>query len=241
MAREQDDYLNIVQSLIAQAEDPTVTKAEAQAFMDKATYFMAKHGIDRAMADMAGKASRDEIINKYKDFDNPYATSKQLLYSQIAKAFACSPISTGGRVYKDGVSRNVTRTHLFGHASDIETVEELYTVLLLHGVNALNMEEIWGNAKSYRTSWWVGYAVEIGERLTKANRKVVDETPGSALVLRDRSLASANAMQATYPNRGTKRYGGRSSDGYGAGRAEGRKVGLGGQSVVNSGRRAIGN
>ncbi len=173
------------------------------------------------------------MIDLKKDFENPYGKEHQMLFGTVANAFNCSCIRLRGSAR--------ARTHVFGYRSDIETVQEIYTMLLLHGVNALNNEEIWGNAKAFRHAWWLGYISEIDSRLKEANKKVTDDTPGSSIVLRDRNLAATGAMHAAYPHRtqGTVSYSNRNA--YGAGKAEGRRASLGGTGVANAGRKGIGS
>lgn len=220
------DWLKIVQNLIAQAEDLTIGKAESEAFMEKAADIMAKHGIDRAMAE-AAKPVKEIITSVFRNFPAPFAKGKLTLYTAIAKNFSCSPIIIGKGL------------HVFGFPSDLDAVDELYTILLLHGVNALGQIDIWGNATAFRNAWWLGYSNEISERLKKASKKETDNTPGSAIVLRNRAQASKDALNSEYPTtrQVTRHYS--SGSGYLQGKAEGSRVGLGNARVGTPSRPAL--
>lgn len=226
------DYIKMVESLLAQAEDPTVTKAESEAFLAKALEVMAREGIDRAIIE-AGKPVPDVMIDLIKQFDAPYAVSKADLFAAIAVSFRCKVLKMPG---------NDKRYHVFGYRSDVDNAEFLYTTLLLHGGRMLTRTRIPAGVqmKSFTTSWWMGYSSEISRRLREANKVVVDSTPESAVVLFDREKAADAAMHAIYKktHKLTRYYG--SSAGYSSGKEEGSKVSLTPTTRVNTtNRRAI--
>ena len=53
-----DDKLARIRKLLAQAEDPAATAAEAEAFNAKAAELMARHGVDAALLAASDPGSR---------------------------------------------------------------------------------------------------------------------------------------------------------------------------------------
>jgi len=121
--------LDRVRKLLAQAEDDSVTPAEAQAFTAKAAQLMAKYGIDRALL-AADRPETDQPANRILDIDNPWAREKAHLLSGLASALRCQCILLGG-------SRPGSRVHLFGFASDIDRTDLLYTSILIQMAHGL--------------------------------------------------------------------------------------------------------
>ena len=66
---EDDSLLARVRKLLAMAEDPACTAAEAEAFTTKATELIAKYGVDRALlaaADPSSDIVGDRVIEDRK-------------------------------------------------------------------------------------------------------------------------------------------------------------------------------
>src|SRR5258708_13303088 len=101
--------LDRVRKLLAQAEDDSVTPAEAQAFTAKAAELMAKYGIDRALL-AAERPETDPPANRMLDIDNPWAREKAHLLSGLASALRCQCILLTG-------SRPRTPLHIFASPS----------------------------------------------------------------------------------------------------------------------------
>ena len=87
--------LDRVRKLLAQAEDESVTPAEAQAFTAKAAALMAKYGIDRALL-AAERPETDQPADRIVDLDTPWAREKAHLLSGLASALRCQCILLGG-------------------------------------------------------------------------------------------------------------------------------------------------
>jgi len=118
-----DALLARVRKLLAKAEDPGVTPAEAQALTGKAAELMAKYGIDRALL-AAERPETDRPADRVIDVDNPWARVQAHLLCGLASALRCqcvilSRTSPGARI------------HMFGFASDLERTDVLYTSLLV--------------------------------------------------------------------------------------------------------------
>ena len=70
-----DALLARVRKLLAKAEDPACTPAEAEAFTAKATELIAKYGVDQALLAEADPA-RDPVGDRVVALDPPYALDK---------------------------------------------------------------------------------------------------------------------------------------------------------------------
>jgi Protein of unknown function (DUF2786) len=193
--------LDRVRKLLAQAEDDSVTPAEAQAFTAKAAQLMAKYGIDRALI-AAERPETDQPANRVLDIHNPWAREKAHLLSGLATALRCQCILLSG-------SRPGSRVHLFGFASDIDRTDVLYTSILIqmaHGLATAQVPE-WSNPRAWRRSWLLGFATAVIARVREAEHGAVRAAtrPGTsggektALVLADRSLIIRQQVEEAYP------------------------------------------
>ena len=83
--------LDKVRKLLAKAEDPACTPAEAEAFTDKAAELIAKYGVDAALLAEADP-SRDPVGDRVIDIPSPYATEKCTLLSEVATELRCRAV-----------------------------------------------------------------------------------------------------------------------------------------------------
>jgi hypothetical protein len=195
--------LDRVRKLLAQAEDDSVTPAEAQAFTAKAAELMAKYGIDRALL-AAERPETDQPANRILDIDNPWAREKAHLLCGLASALRCQCILLGS-------SRPGSRVHIFGFGSDIERTDLLYTSVLIqmaHGLAGAQVPEWSSSPRAWRRSWLLGFATAVIARVRQAEHGAVTEaaarsgqaTPDrTALVLADRSLVIRHQVEEAYP------------------------------------------
>ena len=86
-----DDKLARIRKLLAQAEDPAATEAEAEAFNAKAAELMARHGIDAALL-AAGDPGREVVGDLVVDLLAPYAYEKACLGTAVARGLRCSAV-----------------------------------------------------------------------------------------------------------------------------------------------------
>ncbi|HUC58305.1 MAG TPA: DUF2786 domain-containing protein [Streptosporangiaceae bacterium] len=194
--------LDRVRKLLAQAEDDSVTPAEAQAFTAKAAGLMAKYGIDRALL-AADQPETDQPGNRMLDIDNPWAREKAHLLCGLASALRCQCILLSG-------SRPGSRVHIFGFASDIERTDLLYTSILIqmaHGLAGARVPEWSSSPRAWRRSWLLGFATAVISRVRQAEHSAVTVATASgqatsdrtALVLADRSLVIRKQVEQAYP------------------------------------------
>ncbi len=197
-----DRLLDRVRKLLAQAEDDSVTPAEAQAFTAKAAELMAKYGIDRALL-AADRPETDRPANRILDIDNPWAREKAHLLSGLASALRCQCVLLNG-------TRPGSRVHLFGFASDIDRTDVLYTSVLIqmaHGLAGARVPEWSSSARAWRRSWLLGFATAVIARVREAEHGAVlaaaEQRSGggerAALVLADRSLVIRRQVEDAYP------------------------------------------
>ena len=235
----KDDVLEKVRKLLNKAESAGVTPQEAEALTGKAAELMAKYGIDRAMAD-AKRPQANQPANKKIHIPNPFGRVKAALLQNLAKSMRCEAIRFTG--VRDGET-----VHVFGFASDIERLEIMWTSLQLQMLSQSRRIDIpsyysAGQKKAERRSWILGFVVGAAQKVEAAERKATAEaeedtsTPGSALVLADRSVAVSAAYRKAYPKTRTPSisYTGNS---YGSGYAAGQRANIGGTGL---GRRTAG-
>ncbi|WP_158888239.1 DUF2786 domain-containing protein [Amycolatopsis anabasis] len=187
---DHDALLARVRKLLAKAEDPAVTEAEAELYNTKAAELIARYGIDRAML-AADDHTSDEVATVRVRLDNPYSRDKAELMSSIAQPLRC-------RTVFHQLGKSVSAVTVFGYRSDLERAELLFTSLLLQAGTQLTRvrpDSWWGyeSVSAYRRTWLHGFSVAVHRRLAEAERRAVaDHTATTAagrptdLVLRDR-------------------------------------------------------
>lgn len=223
---KEDSILNRVRALLAQAEDPSATEAEAESFTAKATELMAKYGIDEALA--AQRENRvDKPIDRMFTIQRPYPGPKSSLLHGVVKALGCRAVTISGT--------GRSKVHVFGFQSDVEMVDLLYTSLLLQAsTGAARIESVrdhtyTSRTRSARSSYLIGFADAVRPRLLEAYGRAKDEaenTPGTAIVLRSRELAVDDAVNARYPKIRMIHSTARNSSGYSQGQKAGQRANL---------------
>jgi hypothetical protein len=222
-----DSTLERVRKLLAMAEDPACTAAEGEAFTAKATELIAKYGVDQALL-AVGDPAVDPIGDRMVTVVPPYARDKAVLLAAVAAPLRCRVV----HLARPGLARS----HLFGHAADLERVELLFTSLLVQAAHGLAEGDVpWGeHAAAFRRSWLAGFTQAIQIRLWEAERSASAAVPGSELVLVDRTEMVERRRDEVYPKLG--RLGPRRLSG--GGRLPGYRAGqvadLGGRSVSGS-------
>jgi len=233
-----DDHpiLAKVRKLLALAEDPAATTHESETYTAKAAQLIADYGIDQALLAAADPAV-DPVGDRVLRLDAPYAADKADLLSTVALRLRCQAVSRTRRTTA-GKERSM---HLFGHASDLERAELLYTSLLLQSATALARTPVPAgeHAAAFRRSWLAGFRMAIGNRLIEAEARAesqaatrfADAGRSSSLVLADRSALVESTMQAAYPRLSTARPRSLSGSGIAEGWAAGQRADLGGRPV----------
>jgi hypothetical protein len=213
-----ESLLGRVRKLLAKAEDPACTPAEAAAFTAKATELIAKYGVNQAL--LAG-AEPDPVGDRIVTVEPPYARDKAGLLATVALALRCRVVHLD--------RRGTTRSHLFGHGPDLERVELLFTSLLVQAAHGLAAAAVprHEHPAAFRRSWLVGFTEAIRARLQESERSAAASVPGADLVLVDRTALVERRRDEVYPRLarlGPRRLRG---SGRGLGYAEGRRANLG--------------
>lgn len=234
-----DKMLERIRALLAKAEDVAGTP-EADAYNEKVAELVAKYGIDQAL--LAEKAPELNVPgDKIIVVDAPYAHGKAELCSWVAQALRCRVVRRTA-----GTTRTRVELHIFGMESDLERFDLLYTSLLIQASTGMMKAPVpsWEHGRAYRNSWLRGFATEVFNRLIAAERHAERTaetgTPGTALVLADRSALVQAREHEVYPHLRTG--GGRKVDswssGFGHGREAGRKADLN-QTRLAPNRKAL--
>ncbi|MGA5019273.1 DUF2786 domain-containing protein [Streptomyces griseoincarnatus] len=243
MNPQDDKTLAKIRAILAKAEDPAASEAEAEAYFAKAAALMAKYGIERAML-AAYNPGTDEIGDRVITIEGSYVKERQILAAAIAGALGMSSIMrTRERGYG---KRKVYEVHLYGYGSDLERAELLYTSLSLQASNGLRNARpgYWdGTLATYRKSWFRGFTAAVSDRIAKAEKRASDEAEelhGSsvALVLADRKALVEQRMYAEHSD--LRKWKGRQLSGGGtrAGLEAGRRADIGHTRLTPT-RRAL--
>ncbi|GAA1173929.1 DUF2786 domain-containing protein [Pseudonocardia alaniniphila] len=239
------DKLDTIRKLLAKAER-AATAAEAETYTAKAMELMARHGVDAALL-AAARPGSDRIGPQRIAMDDPYSAGKARLLGWTATALGCRWVLHGARGGK------VAAVTVFGHESDRQRVELLYTSLQLQASTQLvrvRPPALGESVAAYRRSWLHGFAVEVHRRLTGAEERAAgaarSETgtsgPSVALVLADRREQVDRAYSAAFPRLASARRSVLSGSGFAAGARAGERadLGLGGLGAGNDRHRALG-
>lgn len=236
------DKLATVRKLLAKAEG-AATEAEAESYTAKAVELMARHGIDAALL-AAADPGHEEIGPLRVPVADPYSAGKARLLGWTAVALGCRWVmhrASGGRV---------AAVTVFGHASDRERVELLYTSLLLQVTSRLvrlrprHRDERHSDERhrgesvaAYRRSWLYGFAAEVHRRLVAAEQVAADEAGGGTgapvtLVLASRRQRVESAFATAFPRVPAARRPVVSGGGYAAGALAGAQADLGSRARI---------
>jgi hypothetical protein len=207
VSSSDDRFAKKIRKLLALAEDPAATPAEAAAFTEKAVLLMARHGIDEAM--IGKDAGSGVVFDRRFAFAAPYSHDKALLASRVALAMRCRAI-----MIRSGQS---TVIHVFGLETDVSSVDTLVRSLQVQASHELARAEIpaTDHVAAFRRSWWAGFSFAVYERLAEANRRAEAdaaagevhrngsgpqaEGPSVALVLANRADEIEDEVSRQYP------------------------------------------
>lgn len=232
--------LDRVRKLLAKAEDPGCTPAEAAALNDKAAELIAKYGVDRALLATVSP-DLDPVGDLVVEVLAPYALDKSGLLATVASALRCRCVRR--KEYRGGSYGYLM--HLFGFASDLERTDLLYTSLLVqaaYGVAAAPVPRH-ESAAAFRRSWLAGFTRAVGHRLTEAEQRAsasassVSAGPSVALVLANRGHQVDRRVDQAYPRLRASAPRRLQGSGLTGGYAAGQRADLGGVRVGPGRRR----
>ncbi len=225
--------LHKVRSLLAKAESTTFPD-EAEALTTKAQALMDRHAIDRAMVGAAtGDASAPE--GRRVTIDSPYAREKFLLLGATARANRSRAV----------FDPHETVATVIGYPEDHESIELLYTSLLLQATSAMlgKGTRAATRTRRYRQSFLVAFATHIGQRLAAADAEVVAtadrDHDGNVLpVLASRESAVEAHLAREFPHLQSRRVVVRDAVGWGHGTAAAERASLGRDPTLRGRGRA---
>ena len=192
-----DRILERVRKLLARAEHPSTPPAEAEACSEKAAAMMSRYVIDQAMLEASAPDASAPVVQRIV-LEAPYTIAKAVLLDRVAKSFrVCVAIGAD-----HGAGRLCT---MVGYAADIAMTELLFTSLLLQASSAMLVASAGHpRVKAFRRSFLMGYADMIGRRLSEVRRaseeEAAAESPGTSLVLVDRTARVEQAFAEEFPH-----------------------------------------
>jgi hypothetical protein len=235
--------LGRIRALLAKAES-TEFAEEADAFTAKAQELMAQHSISVALLD--ADAGRDDVPAARRiGIDNPYEAPKALLLDAVTQANRCRSVW----------SKHLGHSTVVGFESDLDSVELLYTSLLVQATAAMNAagsrRDRHGRSRTraFRQSFLVAYANRIRQRLTEATEAAVQEAatgvhadgldtpadPRLLPVLAARSDAVDDAIEQMFPGQVTHALHGTDDEGWAHGTAAADRAELRARTQVATG------
>lgn len=252
---QQHRVLERVRALLAKAESTTFAE-EAAALTAKAHELISAHAIDMALVEE--QQGRGEVTMIRLFVDAPYPKEKFMLLGAAARANRCRAILGLDESYFDELleSRRLDELDnkgefatVVGYRSDLDSVELLFTSLLVQAVNVMIGEGSVvaasgrNRTRSFRRSFLVGFAHTIGERLEESRIEATSaadhEAAGAVLpVLASRTDAVDSHVEETFPRLGMLRPSVSNGHGVVAGQAAGKRADIGTTGLTRS-RRVI--
>jgi hypothetical protein len=255
----EDRRLATIRGLLAKAE-ATDYPEEAEAFFAKASELISRWAIDEAMIWAARReGAREQPDELQIVVHSPYLAQKAVLLGTVATAHGCRAV----RLVAGSGSRSEVIS-VVGFPSELRWVETLATSLLVQLTSAMLAGSPRGvsasESASWRRSFIIGFAEEVGARLTADRETAASErapdttggvegagspsgTPSVAVVLASRADEVDSDFRKRHPYvRSSWASSGRSRTGRRAGRQAGREAslsrnGIGGRRSLGSGRR----
>ncbi|WP_177240048.1 DUF2786 domain-containing protein [Streptomyces monashensis] len=186
-----------IRALLAKAE-ATGYPEEAEALSAKAQELMARHSVDEAL--LAAEAPAPDAPGACRiGVEPPYEQAKAVLLDAVAGANHCRAVWNEPLGFSTVV----------GFEADLETVELLYTSLLVQATHAMAGAEAAQRAggrkrtKTFRQSFLAAYAHRVGDRLAAVAESQVSQD--LLPVLATREIAVMDRMERMFPQTTTAR------------------------------------
>lgn len=210
-----DDYLRLLSptqrkahdrilSLLKKAESTTFEK-EAEALVEKAESLRQQYRIeDLLTGSYSGSSDSGTVVSHRIRLHAPWVNYQMRLLGTIAHANSCTTVL----LTKSGIAT------VFGSTDDVEHVSDLFTSLnrqrgyfMQTSAGAKTAQEQ-NQTSSYRRSFMVAYASQVGVLLKRAAQNVMDNLENSApsapdaviLVLEKRLQCARGTMNSVFPN-----------------------------------------
>lgn len=256
----QSDMARKIAGLLALAEDAAKANNEAlrDTYLEKATALQLKYVVDEAMLRKAEGSGREEIVQE--DFCTESNTqmikAKRSLINNIATLYRGKAVMMGEWTTAKGTGKmkydKRAKIRVWAHRSDMDFIRSLYVSLILQMQTMMAADEraerAYGDTSA--AAWRVSYAhawvnrvyVRLEEMKRRQERDANATTPGTALVLRDRTQLVADLVDNSLGKlRSTKvRVDAKSLSGARAGRDAADRADLGGRKVGSNRAGEIG-
>lgn len=185
------DYLNKIRSLLTRAEHEATPEEERASCLAMAQRLMEKHAIEEYEVSLTSPNNQPKIGCRtyFKDEKRQaYIKAKrELLFGLAAvQGLKCISFGPNGRDY----------TEVFGFESDLDFLDMIYASILIQMNTSLPSTL---TTKSAKTSYAHGYVRTVYTRLYQA-KKAANHTPGTSVVLVNRSQMVADRLAEVYPD-----------------------------------------
>lgn len=208
-----------VQAILDRANHPNTPQAEAETALAMAQRLMMKHGLDESA--FAKAQDRDEDIVR----DEIIITGKWLVRRlSLAGTIARANSVACYRSQRSVNGKKAQALVVFGTAGDVFAVKTLFA-----SADLLASRLIPKGDRSFRNSWWVGFAYGVGQVLSKSKTEFIQEHgAGAGLVLADKFKRAETEMNAKVKLRISRGSSYRNNGGFGQGASAGRSFSTGG-------------
>lgn len=230
LPEEQRKAQRKITALLRKAES-TPYEEEAATYIQKAAALQAKYNVAAATVDQPRHVRTKRVL-----ISAPYVREKSLLLCAIARNCGVRVIS----LTSTGVMCTV------GYAADLAYVSDMFASLerqcLYFMENSPRAREArsTGTTTSFRRSFIIAYASEIGDILSSATRDVADAHEASHSALVETTAAVDKTFRDLFPETSTTHIHARNDAGYQEGARSAKSSHFGGDSSGVGGRRSIG-
>lgn len=223
------DHSDRIQALLNKAADPATSQEEAESYLAKATFFMAKYNIEVAVTN-----EKEHKVNKTLSHlfyvVKPFTPHKVSLLSVIATSLGCQVIVKLSGAQNDGTAV----CDVFGYENDMDTLSTLFVSAQLIAAHGSEYQRRQGHTdRGFHASYYAGFPVGIRSQLENSSETAKIEAqnslnaihPGSSssvdIMLVTKELAVNDLVKKTYPRlrRLTRSY--TNSTGFNAGKRDG--------------------
>lgn len=189
------DWQITVTNLLTKAQDGAATEEERKTYTERATYLMAKYGVEALLDRPKDIPLNVEVV--VLNVPNPHAKLRATLVDRTASALGLKTV------------RNIRAKtlHVFGLPEDIKSFSNLYASLWIQALLSLataQAQKPYGeHGKTFNHSYLLGFIDEVSARVSaaasRANRDTANSTPGTALVLANRTSAVELKVAEIFP------------------------------------------
>ncbi|WP_080793968.1 DUF2786 domain-containing protein [Corynebacterium pacaense] len=231
-----------IHALLKKAESTSFEK-EAETLIDKAEQLRQQYRIEAVISDLYSPGMRPGLVATRVRIGAPWIRHQFRLLSTVARAHSCAPLLLTG----SGIST------VIGTSEDVAHVIDLFTSLnrqrdhFMRRAPGAQAARENNETSSYRHSFMIAYASNIGSLLRRAADEVVDslgdvapEAPGSVVAaFEDRRRRAESTLHEFFPDTTSFRLRAYHTSGYRDGRDAAARSRIGGDSAGLAGRRPM--